>query len=84
MKVGFSQNVFKGKGSLKLNVSDPFYWNQPGGDIRNIANAKANWKSFLDSRVVSIAFSFRFSKGKAINARQSGGSDSEKGRVKTG
>lgn len=82
-RVGFAHKIMKGKGSLKLNVSDLFYTNQPGGDIRNIANSKANWLSYLDSRVVSLAFSYRFNKGKALNARQSGASDTEKGRVKT-
>lgn len=83
MRAGISQKIMKGKGSLKLNVSDLFYTNQPGGDIRNIANSKANWLSYLDSRVITLSFSYRFNKGKSLNARQSGGSDAEKGRVKT-
>lgn len=83
MKLGFSQKMLKGQGSLKLNVSDPFYTFQPGGDIRYIANARADWKSYLDSRVVMVAFNYRFSKGKSLNARPSGGSEAEKGRVKT-
>jgi hypothetical protein len=81
-RIGFSHKILKGKGSLKLNVSDILYTNQPGGDIRNIANSAANWKSLLDSRVVNIAFTYRFNKGKSLNARQSGASDIEKGRVK--
>lgn len=83
MRAGLSQKILKGKGSLKLNVSDLFYTNQPGGDIRNIANSKANWLSYLDSRVVTLAFAYRFNKGKSLNARKSGGSDDEKGRIKT-
>lgn len=82
MRVGISQKIMKDKGTFRLNVSDIFYTNQPGGDIRNIANAKANWLSYLDSRVVMFSFAYRFSKGKALNARQSGGSESEKSRVK--
>ncbi len=83
LRAGLSQRIMKGKGSVRLNVSDLLYTNQPGGDIRNITNAKANWKSFLDSRVLSLTFSYRFNKGKSLNARQSGGSEAEKGRVKT-
>jgi iron complex outermembrane recepter protein len=83
MRAGLSQKIMKGKGSLKVNVSDLFYTNQPGGDIRNIANSKANWLSYLDSRVATISFAYRFNKGKSLNARQSGGSEAEKGRVKT-
>lgn len=82
MRAGLSQKIMKDKGTLRLNMSDIFYTNQPGGDIRNIANAQANWLSYLDSRVVTFSFAYRFSKGKTLNARQSGGSDSEKSRVK--
>ena len=82
MRLGLAQKIWKGKGTVKLNVNDMFYTNQPGGDIRNIANSKANWLSYLDSRVISFAISYRFNKGKSLNARQSGGSDTEKGRVK--
>lgn len=83
MRGGVSYKLFKGNGSIKLNVSDIFYSNQPGGDIRNIADSKANWLSYLDSRVATVSFSYRFSKGKLMNMRQSGASDDEKGRVKT-
>jgi iron complex outermembrane recepter protein len=78
---GLAYKILKEKGSVKLNVSDIFHINKPGGDIRNIANSKANWLSKLDTRVVTVSFSYRFSKGKALNARQSGSSDSEKQRV---
>jgi iron complex outermembrane receptor protein len=83
MSGGLSQKIWKGKGTIKLNVSDIFYTNQPGGDIRNISNSKADWLSYLDSRVVTIGFSYRFNKGKSLSVRQSGGSDAEKQRVRT-
>jgi hypothetical protein len=83
MRAGLSQKILKGKGSLRLNVTDLFFTNKPGGDIRNIANATANWRSILDSRVATLAFSYRFAKGKALNARKSGASDEEKSRIKS-
>ena len=83
MRAGLSQKIMKGKGSLRLNVNDMFFTNKPGGDIRNIANATANWRSILDSRVTNIAFSYRFAKGKTLAARNSGASDEEKSRVKS-
>ncbi|MEO7046719.1 MAG: outer membrane beta-barrel family protein, partial [Ferruginibacter sp.] len=82
MTAGLSQKVLQGEGTIKLKFSDMFYTNQPGGDIRNIANSQANWLSYLDSRVVTLGFSYRFNKGKSLAARLSGGSDTEKGRVK--
>lgn len=81
MRAGLAYKILKEKGSVKLNLSDVLYSNQPGGDIRNIANSKANWLSKLDTRVVTVSFSYRFSKGKSLNERQSGSSDSEKQRV---
>ncbi|MGN7785360.1 outer membrane beta-barrel protein [Niabella sp. 22666] len=83
VRTGLSQKVLKGNGTVRLNLSDIFYTNQPGGDIRNIANSRANWLSKLDSRVFTISFAYRFNKGKTLNIRQSGGSESEKDRVRT-
>ena len=83
MRAGIAKKILKNQGSIKLNISDLLYTNQVGGDIRNIANATANWYSYLDTRVATLAFSYRFNKGKTLNIRQSGGSDSEKSRVKS-
>ncbi len=82
IRAGIAYKILKGKGALRFNVSDIFYTNQPGGDIRNIAHSRANWLSYLDTRVATFSFSYRFNKGKSLNARQSGASDTEKGRVK--
>jgi hypothetical protein len=83
IRAGLSQKIMKGKGSLRLNVNDLFFTNQPGGDIRNIANATANWKSILDTRVTMLSFSYRFAKGKALATRKTGASDEEKSRIKS-
>ena len=82
MRMGFSKKILKEMGSLKFTLNDIFYSNQPGGDILAVANSSAKWKSFLDTRVATISFSYRFNKGKSLNARNTGGSDAEKGRVK--
>lgn len=84
VRTGLSQKVLKGNGTVRMHLSDVFYSNQPGGDIRNIADSKANWLSQLDSRVLTVSLSYRFNKGKTLNARQSGASETEKGRVKAG
>lgn len=82
IRAGISTKILKDQGSLKLNVSDMFYTNQVEGEIRNIQNAKAGWFSYLDSRVVTLSFSYRFSKGNNLKIRQSGGSETEQSRVK--
>ena len=82
MRMGLSKKILKDMGSLKFNLNDIFFSNQPGGDILAVANSSAKWKSFLDTRVATISFSYRFNKGKSLTARNTGGSDAEKGRVK--
>ncbi|MNK62048.1 TonB-dependent Receptor Plug Domain protein [compost metagenome] len=82
IRAGISTKILKDQGTLKLNVSDMFYTNQVEGEIRNIQNAKAGWFSYMDSRVVTLSFSYRFSKGNNLKIRQSGGSETEQSRVK--
>ncbi len=83
IRAGVSKKILKDKGSLKLNVSDVFYTNQIEGQIRNIANANASWYSLFDSRVVTLTFSYRFSKGENVKVRQTGASQEEQKRVKS-
>jgi outer membrane receptor protein involved in Fe transport len=82
IRAGVSTKIMKDKGTLRLNVNDIFYTNQVGGDIRNIKNAAASWFSYLDTRVITISFAYRFSKGQTLKVRQNGGSESEQQRVK--
>lgn len=82
-RLGMAYLLLKGKGTLKVSVNDMFWTNRPGGDIRNIENSRANWKSILDTRVVQVSFSYRFNKGKSMNARSFGASEEEKNRIKT-
>jgi len=82
IRAGVSTKIMKDKGTIKLNVNDIFYTNQVGGDIRNIKNASASWFSYLDTRVITISFSYRFNKGQNLKVRQNGGSESEQRRVK--
>jgi iron complex outermembrane recepter protein len=83
IRAGVSCRLFDGKGTIKLNVSDLFYTNQPGGRIFSIADSRGRWLSYLDSRVVNVAFSYRFSKGQTLKARKTGGSETETGRIRT-
>ncbi len=83
MRAGAQKKILKEKGTVKLVVNDIFYSFKPRGEIVGIANANATYNNNLDSRVATLSFSYRFSKGKSLRARQSGGSDSEKNRVNT-
>ena len=82
VRVAAAKKIWKDKGTLRLAVSDVFYTNQPGGAILSLANSTASWLSYLDSRVVTFALSYRFSKGQNLRVRQTGGSQNEQKRVK--
>lgn len=82
MRTAVSKKIWKDKGTLKAALNDALYTNQPGGNIKAIGNSTARWKSYLDTRVFVVQLSYRFNKGKSLQARQAGASDAEKSRVK--
>jgi hypothetical protein len=84
MRVGASKKITKEKGTVRFVLNDIFYSFQPRGRITGISNATATYHNYLDSRVATLSFSYRFSRGSSLKARQSGAADTEKSRVKTG
>jgi iron complex outermembrane recepter protein len=82
VRAGVSTRFWKDKITARFNISDIFYTNQIEGEIRNIADATAGWFSYLDTRVATIAFGYRFTQGQNLKLRQTGGADNEQKRVK--
>jgi iron complex outermembrane recepter protein len=80
---GVQRKVLKEKGAVKFNLRDIFYSVQPRGTITNLLNSTATYFNYLDNRVFTISLTYRFSTGKSLNARQSGGAETEQGRVKS-
>lgn len=80
-----AKQVMKGKGTFRLSVRDIFWTQRAKGTIR-YSNIDAAFQQFRDSRLVSLGFTYRFSKGKMSNApkRRSGAADDEKSRVNAG
>jgi iron complex outermembrane recepter protein len=74
--VGYSQQVLKSKGTLRLTVRDIFY-QQKGRASTRYGNVDANFQERADSRVVTLGFTYRFSKGKVNGPRKRQGSDEE-------
>ena len=86
MNMGFSKQVFKGKGTLRLNMRDVLYSQKIKGTIK-YSNIDAAFQQRRDSRQVALGFTYRFSKGKMNNngqKRKTGGASDEQNRVKTG
>lgn len=61
LSAGVSKQVLKGKGTVKLNIRDIFYTQQPHGDI-NFKNTEARFRNSRDTRVGNITFTYRFGK----------------------
>ncbi|MBK7374055.1 MAG: TonB-dependent receptor family protein [Ferruginibacter sp.] len=85
VNAGFSKQVLKNKGSIRLNVRDIF----AGGVFKGYSkysNVDAQFRNVNDSRAVSVSFTYRFSKGKlkAGSSKKNGGASDEQNRVKSG
>jgi len=85
MNMAFSKQVFKGKGTFRLNFRDILFTQKANRTIK-YSNIDAAFQQRRDSRQVALGFTYRFNKGKVGNTpkRKTGGADDEKNRVKTG
>lgn len=84
LDLGVSQKIMKGKGSLKLNVTDVFRTNYFRGDFNN-AGRYTSIYSRWDAQQVRLTFNYRFGNTnvKAARSRQTG-LEAEQNRVKQG
>ncbi|HEX2534261.1 MAG TPA: outer membrane beta-barrel protein, partial [Chitinophagaceae bacterium] len=80
--VGLSKQILKNQGTLRLSVRDIFYTQKFRG-VSRYANVDFNFEEINESRVASIGFSYRFSKGKKIAPvkRTAGSANEEQERV---
>lgn len=82
---GFSKQVMKGKGTVKLNFNDIFRGSIFRG-YSKYGTVDARFKDINDQRSVGLSFTWRFNKGKlkANGGRREGGASDEQNRVKAG
>ena len=66
---GASKQVMKGKGSLKLSVIDPFKLQKVTVDVAH-DNIDMLVKNVWDNQRVGLTFTYRFSKGQAVQQRR--------------
>jgi hypothetical protein len=85
INAGFSKQVLKNKGTVKLNIRDILQGNVFNG-YSKYGNVDAKFKNINDSRAVSLSFTWRFNKGKlkAGSTKKEGSATDEQQRVKTG
>ena len=82
VSLGFSRQIMKGNGTLRLNVRDIFYTSRFQAETR-YGNVDAAFQEQGDSRVVNIGFTYRFNKGKMNGGpkRRTGSANDEQNRV---
>ena len=82
LPAGFSQQVLKNQGTVRLTVRDIFYTQKSRATI-NYGNVDAAFQEVRDSRVLNIGFTYRFSKGKMNGQRKrtAGSTNEEQNRV---
>jgi iron complex outermembrane receptor protein len=85
VNAGFSKQVLKNKGSVRLNFRDIFAGSKFKGSSK-YGNVDAKFTDINDSRAVSLSFTWRFNKGKlkASSGKKEGGATDEQERVKAG
>ena len=85
LSTGFSKQVLKGKGSIRVNVRDLLYSQKIDGHIL-YGNVDEHFVQQHDSRSFNISFNYRFGKPMkdAAPSRNQGGSGDEQRRVGAG
>ncbi|MES2568021.1 MAG: TonB-dependent receptor [Bacteroidota bacterium] len=82
--IGLQQKLWNNKATLKLNVNDVLYTNQTTADV-TFTDYKENFVVRRDSRVLTIAFTYKFGKSSVPGSkRRQGGADDIKQRAGSG
>jgi len=81
MGLGGQKTVMKGKGTLRLNIRDPFHWQQYRGYTR-YSDIDVRVRNKWDNRNATLTFSYRFGKSTVAQARRrSTGASDEQNRA---
>ena len=82
MSIGAQKQIINGKGTIRLNVRDPFAWQRFEG-INKYNNIDMRFSNRPDVRQVSATFSYRFGKSTPQNQprRRTSSSQDEQNRV---
>jgi outer membrane receptor protein involved in Fe transport len=82
MNAGISQQVLKGKGSLRLTARDIFFTQRLRGTTR-YGNVDVEMRQVSETQVVTLGFTYNFSKGKKIAPvkRTQGSANEEQNRI---
>ncbi len=81
LSAGVQRKILKGKGALKLNITDFLKTNNLVGTT-SIDNYNEVFHRHIESRIATLAFTYRFGNNKvAPSRRRAGGAEEEKKRA---
>jgi iron complex outermembrane receptor protein len=84
VNAGIQKKIFNKKGTLRLNANDIFLTQKQRMTVQ-YANVDMKLKRRLDSRFVTVAFSYNFGSSTVQGIRRrNGGADEEKNRIQAG
>lgn len=84
LNAGLQKNIFKDKGTLRLNVQDLF-WTSPPRATSIYNSYREDFAVNRETRQVTLSFSYRFGNNKMQpTRRRSGGAEDEKSRAGNG
>jgi outer membrane receptor protein involved in Fe transport len=81
--LGGGKQVLKDKGTIRLNLRDPFYLLNFTG-TSDLAKGYTKVRAYWDNRRVIVTFNYRFGKTLQQERKRSSASDEEKNRIRTG
>ena len=70
LATGVQKTVFKGKGTVRFNISDIFWTNLPRATVTFDGKYVENWHAYRESRVANLTFNYRFGNSKVAAARR--------------
>ncbi len=83
LNLGAQKQVLKGKGTLRMNLRDPFHWQRFKGSTR-YSDIDVRVANTWDNRSLTLTFSYRFGKNTVAQARKRNNSVEEQNRVGQG
>jgi hypothetical protein len=83
MSLAVQKLLMEGKGTIRLNIRDPFAWQRFTGHTR-YENIDMHFYNQPDLRQVTATFTYRFGKSSAQPKRRTSGSQEEQSRVGQG
>lgn len=70
LTVGAQKTIMKGKGTVRMNVTDIFWTNLPKAKVTYEGRYVENWHAYRETRAVNLSFTFRFGNNKVQQARR--------------